>query len=184
VYEFLKIWSSFAGAECTAGCFRSGGETWFFVRLNGFKGASQSPAALAEGFPRLRLARPPFDGPQQAMARCEGMAVPYGLDVNPRLEPIGGRLDTLYFYESIAPWSTPPRRSYMDGAACGLRYSGPGQEAMFSPLYFMPPSQVDSLMVLAPVDGCDATRRAITCARLLTLRLARRRSPPGCPLLR
>jgi hypothetical protein len=150
VYEFLKIWSVCDWAECAGGCFRSGGETRLGERESGFKGAYLSPIALAEGFPRLRVVRPPFDSPQRGIPSCEGMVVPYGLDINPRLEPAGGRLDTLYFYESNALWSTPPRRSWMDDAATAFRYSGPGQGRLMMfgfPLYFLRASAVDSLMV-------------------------------------
>jgi hypothetical protein len=132
------------------GCFRVSGSTTTFQRLNGFDGAYPSSMAVREGYDTLRVARPPFDGPLKGIPGCEGMVVPYGLDINPRLRPFGGRLDTLYFYQSNGMLQlVPPVHSYMDDAACALRYSGPGQGRLMVfgfPPYFFPPAQVDRVM--------------------------------------
>ena len=107
--------------------------------------------AVAEGYPDLRVIRDPFVTDAKGVPNCEGMVVEtQGLDINPRLRLFGGRLDTLYFYESNQKVQVfPYRDSYMDRAACALRYSGPGQGnlMMFGfPLYFLPENQVDEVM--------------------------------------
>jgi hypothetical protein len=107
---------------------------------------------VAEGFPEtLRVSRAPYaNHPGSAIAgvpSCEGMVVPHGLDVNPILEPQGGRLDTLYFYQSNY-WlelGREPGGSWMDRAATAFRYSGPdhGRVIAFGfPLFYLPDDQV------------------------------------------
>jgi hypothetical protein len=149
LYRFLKIESLNEGAECTNGCFRNGGVTITFQRLNGFEGATASAMARQEGFPDLRVARAPFTSPVKGVPSCEGMVVPLGLDVNPRLALSGGRLDTLYFYQSNARLQlVPPGNSYLDGAACALRYAGPGQGRVMVfgfPTYFLGTGEVATL---------------------------------------
>ncbi len=150
LYRFLKLETEFEGADCANGCFRNSGVTITLQRLNGFEGAYPSPAASSEGFPGLRVARSPYAGnPIKGVPSCEGMVTGYGLDVNPRLRLFGGRLDTLYYYQSNGRLEVvPPLNSYMDGAACALRYSGPGQGKLMVfgfPIYFLGDDQVSDL---------------------------------------
>ena len=96
------------------------------------------------------MTREPFVQSNKGIPNCEGMVPPTGLDINPRLRLFGGRLDTLYFYQSNQKLQIFPfNDSWMDHAACALRYAGPGQGrlAVFGfPLYFMPVSEVDQVM--------------------------------------
>ncbi len=153
LYRFLKLESVYEGADCVNGCFRNGGVTVTFQRLNGFEGALASPGVRAEGFPDLRVARAPFTSPIKGVPSCEGMVVPYGLDSNPRLRLAGGRLDTLYFYQSNAKLQLfPPGNSYLDGAACALRYDDPAQGRVMVagfPLYFLAGDQARALALPA-----------------------------------
>jgi hypothetical protein len=153
LYRFLKLESVREGPECTNGCFRNGGVTVTSQRLNGFDGAVASITAQNEGFPALRVARPPYTTAIKGVPSCEGMVVPLGLDVSGQLALLGGRLDTLYFYQSNARLQlTPPGRSYLDDAACAFRYAGPGQGRMLVcgfPLYFLAPADVSALSAAA-----------------------------------
>ena len=153
LYRFLKLESLREDATCTNGCFRNGGATVTSQRLNGFDGATASPMAREEGFPDLTVARAPFTSPVKGIPSCEGMIVPLGLDMNAVLAPSGGRLDTLYFYQSNASRQlVPPGRSYLEDAACALRYAGPGQGRVLVcgfPIYFLTPSEIDAMSVAA-----------------------------------
>jgi hypothetical protein len=150
-YRFLQVESVQEGGECFEGCFRVSGQSTRFQRANGFEGAYLHPLAAAEGYPDVRVTREPFVQPDKGIPNCEGMVVPTGLDINPRLRLFGGRLDTLYFYQSnqklqIFPFSN----SWMDNAACALRYQGPGQGKLMMfgfPIYYLPVDEVDQLMV-------------------------------------
>ncbi len=153
LYRFLRMETVYEGVTCLNGCFRNGGVTVTFQRLNGFEGALASLRAAAEGFPDLRVAREPFTSPVKGVPSCEGMVVPHGLDINARLGLEGGRLDTLYFYQSNARLQIePPGNSYLDGAACGLRYAGPGQGRMMVfgfPMYFLGADQAAAVSAAA-----------------------------------
>lgn len=153
LYRFLKLESLREGPTCTNGCFRNGGVTVTYQRLNGFEGATASRVARAEGFPDLNVARAPFTNPIKGVPSCEGMVVPLGLDIGGRLALSGGRLDTLYFYQSNAIRQlVPPRRSYMDDAACAFRFAGPGQGRVLVcgfPIYFLAAGEVDALSAAA-----------------------------------
>jgi hypothetical protein len=103
--------------------------------------------ATGEGFPELRVTRPPYGGnPVAGVPGCEGMVVPCGYDANQRLATFRGRLDTLYFYQSNCMLEVmPPCHSWMDHAAFCLRYSGPDQGPLImqgAPLFFLPEDQV------------------------------------------
>ena len=150
-FRFLKIESEVEGIECAVGCFRTSGQTLVLQRTHGFEAGYASPIAESEGYPEtLRVARPPYDSPAKGVPSCEGMVVPLGLDINPRLRLFGGRLDTLYFYLSNGLLQVfPPALSYMDHAACALRYSGPGQGRLMiwgMPLYFFPEDRLETAM--------------------------------------
>jgi hypothetical protein len=130
-YRFLKVQSEF-GAEpwyCENGCFRQVGSSPRDRQTNGFEGAYTSEMAHAEGFPALRVAREPYaNNVAEGIPRCEAMVVPHGLEMNPYLQLFGGRLDTLYFYQSN--WLLEggiSGSSWMDDGATGLRYSGADQ---------------------------------------------------------
>jgi hypothetical protein len=170
IYRFLHIESAFDGITCVNGCFRVSGNSATLQRQNGFDGlyANYRPDGslaneagwptgnelwdfAAPGLPDtviFRVERPPFNAPNRGVLGCEGMVVPLGLNINPQLATIGGRLDTLYFYLSngqiqiIPPLTT----GWMDHAATALRYTGPAQGRVIAfgvPLYFMP-SKADS----------------------------------------
>jgi hypothetical protein len=151
LFRFLKLESETEGAECRVGCFRTSGTTGALQRQHGFDAGYASKMARLEGYPdTLRVARPPYNQGTKGIPSCEGMVVPLGLDINPRLRLFGGRLDTLYFYLSNGSQQViPPAISYMDQAACALRYSGPGQGKVMVygfPLYFFPQDEVDGVM--------------------------------------
>ena len=107
--------------------------------------------AAGEGFPDLRVSLAPFaDNPAKGVGDCDAMVVPFGLDINPQLEITGGRLDTLYFYQSNGRLEViPPRISYMDDAAVALRYRGPeqGNLMMFGfPLFYLGETQTEDVL--------------------------------------
>jgi hypothetical protein len=150
-YLFIKLQSEFTGLECTAGCFRASGQNTVLQRQHGFEAGYASPMALAEGFPEtLRVVRPPYNDLAKGVPSCEGMVVPTGLDINPRLRLMMGQLDTLYFYLSNGQLQLfPPYQSYMDHAAAALRYSGPGQGRVMCwgfPLYYFPQDRLVTAM--------------------------------------
>ncbi len=151
-YRFLGVQSVFEGAFCINGCFRQSGGTARYRRENGFEGAYPSPTGIAEGFPRLRVSRPPIaNNPIMGISGCDAMVVPMGLDINPRLSLFGARLDTIYYYESNYRLEVvPPGTSWMDDGATGLRYSGPalGRLMMFGfPFFYLPEDQMDGMLV-------------------------------------
>lgn len=150
-YDFLHVESVFEGTDCVNGCFRTSGGTLGLAHVHGLDGAYAHPLATAEGYPEsMSVFRPPFSTPVTGITNCEGMVLPYGLDINPRLRLFGGQLDTLYFYISNARAQLgPPNASYMEDAACALRYSGPGQGRLMMfgfPFYYFPPEQVTAAM--------------------------------------
>jgi hypothetical protein len=150
-YRMLRVESVFDGADCQEGCFRQSGSDARRQRDHGFEGAVASPMAAAEGFPDLRVGRAPFaDNPARGVPDCDAMVVPYGLDMNPRLELVGGQLDTLYLYQSnLRLEVTPPGTSYMDDGATALRFRGPGQGnlMMFGfPLVYLPADQLEPML--------------------------------------
>jgi hypothetical protein len=166
IYRFLHIESVFEGPECQNGCFRISGNDGRLQRTHGFEGLYAHPRALAEGWPAgserfffrsppdtqtiFRTERLPFTLVNKGVPACEAMVVPLGLNINPSLATMGGRLDTLYFYLSNGQIQVfPPAPSWMDHGATALRYSGPGQGRVMNfgvPLYFMP-SKADSFMM-------------------------------------
>jgi hypothetical protein len=141
VYRYLKVRSVWNGAECVEGCFRQSGSTPLHQRNNGFEGAYPSTTAEREGFPHLRVSRPPYAGnPYAGVPGCDAMVI--GIEMNPILRASGGRLDTVYFYQSN--WKlevNPPGHSWMDDGAVGLRYSGPDQGPLYmcgKPFFYLP----------------------------------------------
>jgi hypothetical protein len=150
-YRLLKIRTQWDGADCVAGCFRQTGETALYQRNNGFEGAYTSTIAQTDGFPEVRVDKPPYaNNAIKGIEGCDAMIVPYGLDINAELELSGGRLDTLYFYQSN--WRLevyPPGTSWMDDGAVGMRYSGPEQGNLIMlgfPVFYLADQQVDDLL--------------------------------------
>lgn len=150
-YDFEHIESVFEGPDCVNGCFRVSGRTTSLKRVHGLDSLYAHPLARAEGYPDMGVFRPPYTAATSGIPDCEGMVVPLGLDINPRLRLFGGQLDTLYFYVSNARAQLgPPNASYLDDAACAFRYAGPGQGRLMMfgfPFYFFPPDKVDATML-------------------------------------
>ncbi len=150
-YDFEKIESVFLGPDCANGCFRVSGRNTALKRVHGLDSLYAHPLAVAEGYPHVGVFRPPYTSANSGIPDCEGMVVPFGLDINPRLAQFGGQLDTLYYYVSNARAQLgPPNASYLDDAACAFRYAGPGQGRLMMfgfPVYFFPPDKVDGIML-------------------------------------
>jgi hypothetical protein len=168
-YRFLKVRSVFENGVCQQGCFRTSGSGDNYELQNGFEGAyavppppaaaGRQPLWVEEGFPAtLRVTRAPFANhplaPRRGVPSCEAMVVPHGLTINPWLEPTGGQLDTLYFYQSNF-WldlDRTPGESWMDLGATALRYAGPDQGPLMMwgmPVFFLPEDEVHDVMVAA-----------------------------------
>jgi hypothetical protein len=147
-FRFLKTQSIFEGIECANGCFLNSGSGFGAANSKGFEVGVPSDMAVAEGFPWVRATRTPYDASNRGIPSCEGMAPPRGLDINSRLVLFGGRLDTLYFYNSNG-FIERNVRSTLDGAATGLRYSGPDQGPLMVfgfPLFWFPAEQLEPMM--------------------------------------
>ncbi len=164
-FRFLHVESEFEGPTCIRGCFRVSGTDQRSQRESGFDAAYAHPVAIAEDFPTgdlkfeifdprqtlviMPVEREPFSQPNRGIPNGEALCVPLGISMNPQLQTIGGRLDTLYFYLSNGRVGLQPQvPSYMDFGATAMRYQGPGQGRLMMfgfPIYYFP-SKMDSLM--------------------------------------